>query len=408
MAKVFTRQEFYELVWSKPMTHLAKEFALSDVALHKVCRKHGIPTPPLGWWAKKAAGKKVQQTALPPSAGRFVDRVVIASADLGPQSATMARVREEARVLASESQSDLSVPVHPVVERTLAKLRKGKPSDVGMVATDGSGLIKCSIASQSIDRLAVILPAVARAISLQGFQIVAGEESACFKSETETIVFSISETIGREAHVLTESERAQQAAWERKRERAAKSNSWDSVLFGAPRFPEWDYHPTGQLSFELEQVYVFGGVAPRRSFRDGKVQRLESMATDIAVGLAVLAAAKSEERLRREEQHRRFEEEQRLRELAARAKHIEERRVAGLRSVLVEVDELDRARRLLALLKAETVGERTKRLSNFLAWVESDLSKREARLLTSAIEDRFATERLFGEDDDYGFSTPRW
>lgn len=53
MARVFTREQFYELVWSKPMTHLAKEFAISDVALHKICRKHGIPKPPLGWWAKK-------------------------------------------------------------------------------------------------------------------------------------------------------------------------------------------------------------------------------------------------------------------------------------------------------------------------------------------------------------------
>lgn len=35
VARVFTRQQFYELVWSKPMTHLAKEFAISDVALHR-------------------------------------------------------------------------------------------------------------------------------------------------------------------------------------------------------------------------------------------------------------------------------------------------------------------------------------------------------------------------------------
>lgn len=44
MSQRFTRQEFYELVWSKPMTHLAKDFRLSDVALHKICRKHDIPS----------------------------------------------------------------------------------------------------------------------------------------------------------------------------------------------------------------------------------------------------------------------------------------------------------------------------------------------------------------------------
>jgi hypothetical protein len=82
VARVFTREEFYELVWSKPMTHLAKEFAISDVALHKICRKHGIPNPPLGWWAKKAAGKKVKQTPLPPAKAGTADRITIAGADL--------------------------------------------------------------------------------------------------------------------------------------------------------------------------------------------------------------------------------------------------------------------------------------------------------------------------------------
>lgn len=37
--------------------------------------------------------------------------------------------------------------------------------------------------------------------------------------------------------------------------------------FSRPRFPEWDCHPTGQLSFELEQRYIRDG-SPRRSFRD--------------------------------------------------------------------------------------------------------------------------------------------
>ena len=64
MSLSFTRREFYDLVWSKPMIHLASELGVSDVALHKVCRKHHIPNPPLGWWAKKAAGKDVKQIPL--------------------------------------------------------------------------------------------------------------------------------------------------------------------------------------------------------------------------------------------------------------------------------------------------------------------------------------------------------
>ena len=37
--KVLTRKELYDLVWSKPLTTLSKEFAISDVGLRKICIK---------------------------------------------------------------------------------------------------------------------------------------------------------------------------------------------------------------------------------------------------------------------------------------------------------------------------------------------------------------------------------
>src|SRR3546814_4006555 len=100
------------------------------------------------------------------------------------------------------------------------------------------------------------------------------------------------------------------------------------VTFSRLRRPEWDYHPTGKLSFELEHRYLLAG-SPRRSFRDAKIQRLETMASDIAVGIAVLAAAKKEDRLRREEQAREREEARRQRALVLRSRHVEERREIG-------------------------------------------------------------------------------
>ncbi|MBZ7921466.1 hypothetical protein LAC81_06650 [Ensifer adhaerens] len=98
MARVFTREEFYEMVWSRPLTHLAKEFAISDVALHKICKRHGVPNPTLGCWAKMAAGQKVNRTLLPKADARTLDRITIA--DLSRQCAALADVREQARILA--------------------------------------------------------------------------------------------------------------------------------------------------------------------------------------------------------------------------------------------------------------------------------------------------------------------
>jgi hypothetical protein len=81
MARTFTREEFYELVWSKPTVQLAKEFGLSDVALGKICRKHDVPKPPLGWWAKKQAGRRVRITPLPRVQRGAQDRIVIAGGE---------------------------------------------------------------------------------------------------------------------------------------------------------------------------------------------------------------------------------------------------------------------------------------------------------------------------------------
>jgi hypothetical protein len=64
--KYFTREQIYELVWSKAMRHAGPELGISDVALRKICIKHRIPIPAQGYWARKAAGHSVIQPALRP------------------------------------------------------------------------------------------------------------------------------------------------------------------------------------------------------------------------------------------------------------------------------------------------------------------------------------------------------
>lgn len=59
------RSELYEQVWSMPMTKLAQELGISDVGLAKACRRHAVPAPPRGYWAKLRAGQKPPKTPLP-------------------------------------------------------------------------------------------------------------------------------------------------------------------------------------------------------------------------------------------------------------------------------------------------------------------------------------------------------
>lgn len=57
-----TRRAMYDLVWSKPMTKVAAEFGISDLALKKIRDRHRVPTPGRGYWARKESsqpGKRV-------------------------------------------------------------------------------------------------------------------------------------------------------------------------------------------------------------------------------------------------------------------------------------------------------------------------------------------------------------
>jgi hypothetical protein len=62
MAITLTPQQIYDRVWGHT---LAKELGISDVGLGKLCARHDIPVPGRGYWAKKAAGKRVTQPKLP-------------------------------------------------------------------------------------------------------------------------------------------------------------------------------------------------------------------------------------------------------------------------------------------------------------------------------------------------------
>lgn len=49
-------QELKRLVWAKPLTQLAEEFGVSDVAIGKRCRVRGIARPPRGHWLTRRIG----------------------------------------------------------------------------------------------------------------------------------------------------------------------------------------------------------------------------------------------------------------------------------------------------------------------------------------------------------------
>ena len=67
----YEREKLFEEVWAEPMLAVAARYGVSSVALAKTCRKLGVPTPPRGYWALKAAGRTGVKPRLPaPKAGQ--------------------------------------------------------------------------------------------------------------------------------------------------------------------------------------------------------------------------------------------------------------------------------------------------------------------------------------------------
>ena len=107
MEKLFTRAELYEMVWARPATKVAAELGISGVALGKICRRHEVPVPARGHWAKLAAGKPVRTVRLPTVTDRRLEEIRILGSALErlPTPVLVARekaVALEARAAASD------------------------------------------------------------------------------------------------------------------------------------------------------------------------------------------------------------------------------------------------------------------------------------------------------------------
>ena len=281
----------------------------------------------------------------------------------------IALAREEARILASSVSAETDAPEDTAVARTVVKLRKSKPEPPStLIAVEAPGMIKTSIAPASIDRFALAMNRLAAALSSVGARLGKGEKAAVIICDGERIGFSVTEGLRREKHVPTEQEKAEDEA--RRKRRSRLSNPWDDELDIAVSFlrrAEWDYHPTGRLSLELEASYL---------------------------------------RIRREEEARRRDEGRRLRDEALRARHVEERRGAALDAVLDELAGLDRLRRLVDALRAHLAGSASPRAAVLLETAERRLAELAAALSPDGLERRFSDRRLFGDDDDHGFTPP--
>ena len=110
------RSELYAMVWDRPMTKVAAEIGISAVGLAKTCRRHDIPVPARGHWAKLDAGKLSPSIALP---HREVEtEVPVATSPRAGTKLSEGSIQAAvSKQLADAGGVETSIPMSPTLER---------------------------------------------------------------------------------------------------------------------------------------------------------------------------------------------------------------------------------------------------------------------------------------------------
>lgn len=310
MLKVLTRRELYDLVWDRPMSKVAAEIGISDVALHKICDKHRVPAPGRGYWAKLAAGKPVQKAAFREIGDQALNRIEIVGAHHRslPQSVIEAHARAKAEIKKPVPALTPNVMVsgspHPLLEPMRQKLLKAKAETDGFVRTSGGRYFSAAIAPTSADRLLAILKLLVHAAEARGHRFQSQEGGLALMVDGEPLTVEITEKVDRVAHHPTEQEQRKLNRWELETERKRRHGQWISE-WDKPQIPEWDFVPNGCLVFEIDKGQHRNGL--RRRFSDGQRARLETLIDEILIAAVTLIEARRAKRAEDERREREFE-----------------------------------------------------------------------------------------------------
>lgn len=404
-----SRQDLFDKVWSSPVTRVAAEFGVSDTAVRKMCRRHGIPVPSRGYWAQVAAGRTFPRPKLGPVSRARLETVrFVGAGQPSPEVKAVAeRLKEKAREV--QRSPDRGAPgeeiapqahaaadnqeIHPLVVRTRDKLAGAEAGE--MTRVSGKGLFTVVASAGQADRVARILTLILRAMEAQGWSAKGDDKSLFLAPDDEPIRFEIAEQSTRTPHKRTDAEAAAVKRYEEGRERAYRRGSW-SVTPDPPLIPEWDYEPTGQLVLTLDGGYRHSGM--RRKFSDGKTQRLEGMVDRLMEALTLYAAGEKVWRERQEKERLERAEAEKRRKEADRRQRLASKRLEFLE---LQLQRFRRAADVEAFIaQAEAEGPAEDVVGDFIAWAKRYAASLREDISQEALRQKLQALDLMNDEVD--------
>lgn len=348
-----TREELYKLVWSKPMTELAKEFGMSDVGLAKVCKKLNVPKPYRGYWQLVEADRQTV-TPLPPL-GKGDPTIAIISPEtyrprFAPQEpAVLDRINAETLPGNRIDVSPALRNAHSAIRDARDLLEGGYADSYGRMCVGRSedGKRSCldmRVSKMTLPRALRIMDALLKALATRGYKVkVEKGKTACWIDE-ERVHFYLWETVKRSEREPTQKEKAE---------------PW--------RFDKWVFTPTGELTFVIDEPW-----AERKNWRDRRQKQLEHQLNDIVAGMFAAAERIRLKEIERNEEQERWAEAERRRAEGERQQSIEGERRNQLDAVAASWKKSRELREFLREIEksisSSTQTPETKPRDDWLAW----------------------------------------
>lgn len=392
------RSELHEKVWTTPVTKLAKELGISDVGLAKACRRHAIPLPPRGYWAKCKAGQNPPRLPLPaPELDGAVHFATCDPEERARQSAISERRMEmlQAQAASAVAKAPISFAeslegAHPLVRATqryceripklIEKSRHGgglgawrtedpqdrlPPEQHGRYNLIHRGCLDINASLESMDWILRFHATLLRGLSDGGMTIVRREDAEDrvprrssgpaieMRFKGEVLTFKFSEGYRRVR--LTPSELAERR----------KKSSW---------VREFETRPSGNFTFSIQGVEYQASKTWQ-----GNREKLEKLVNDIlimAFQLTFLQPQLKREREAREASARRAEEQQ------AQERRTREARAEQVKQAFLMMEADARVRQLehfldrLEQTATELVAPYDERLRVWIGVVKNELAVR--------------------------------
>lgn len=278
----YDREVLYEQVWAEPVRDVARRYGVSDVALAKACRRLSVPLPGRGYWAKLRAGKAPPRPPLPEAKGPR--RVPVTGALAG----TSLQGEDKAAVPDVKVPAALRSP-HELVAAARAALEEARTWN-GLASCASKGCLDITVSKEQRQRALRIMDGLVRYLEANG----GGVEVAARREYS----------YGREERIFA-----------------------TEALVGGERVGFALREHYGQLGLRLTSERLHG---LRRTWSDGKRQRLDAVLGAFVVGLGRAAAQLAE--IHAEDERRRLAwlEAERRRAEEAERRRLEEERIARL------------------------------------------------------------------------------